>query len=282
MTDLPIETFRKRPVQIQAMLWDGTDERAAAIKSWVGRIHPNTTGSGFLLPSEEAGFGPDSQAHLWVAHNLAWTPLPIGHRVVAELDGSGFYPLSPEGLAAGYAIPGNGAGGAQQPAQPAVEGPEAVQREKPRPTDSGAQNGSQGDASVAAMGPGAVLHALYPALRTAGVGSAASLIVAERLKPTVSRMLAEARAAGRREADNAISWHTDCIRCAAHLERDYDQFATTEQATRNNVAAELHQLAEALPEHAVGIRHAASYVEGATMVADQAIPGYVQRVTGNE
>lgn len=110
-----IEKLRKRPVEVETMLWDGTDEGAAAIKEWVGcrQVDVSTADGGmetmdaepaFLLPREMAGAAKD--ARLYVAHNRSWTPLPIGYRVARELDGSGFYPLSPEGAAAGYEMPG--------------------------------------------------------------------------------------------------------------------------------------------------------------------------------
>jgi len=59
----------------------------------------------FLLPREVSGRVED--ALLWVAHNKSWSPLPVGYRVAAEIDGSGFYPLSPEGARAGYEMPGD-------------------------------------------------------------------------------------------------------------------------------------------------------------------------------
>jgi hypothetical protein len=98
-----IEKLRKKPVEVETMLWDGTEATAAAIKEWVGE--PNNVGeAGFLLPHEMSGV--HEHARLWVAHNKDWTWLPVGYRVARELDGSGFYPLSPEGAAAGYEMPG--------------------------------------------------------------------------------------------------------------------------------------------------------------------------------
>lgn len=102
-----IEKLRKKPVEVETMLWDGTDERAAAIKAWVGHrmvfTPPSTIAPGgpcFLLPAEISGVVEHAQ--LFVQHNGDWCSLPVGYRVAKELDGSGFYPLSPEGAAAGY------------------------------------------------------------------------------------------------------------------------------------------------------------------------------------
>lgn len=99
-TDLPIETFRKKPITVDTMLWDGTPKRAEAIKAWVGQVPGSGSTFGFLPPGQYDD--EHVYARLWVAHNRDCAPLPIGHRVVAEIDGSGYYPLSPEGLSAGY------------------------------------------------------------------------------------------------------------------------------------------------------------------------------------
>ncbi len=100
-----IEKLRKRPVEVETILWDGTEERAVEIKQWVGWARNLAGGErAFLLPREV--FGDPGSARLWVAHNDSWSPLPVGYRVAKELDGSGFYPLSPEGAAAGYEMPG--------------------------------------------------------------------------------------------------------------------------------------------------------------------------------
>lgn len=109
-----IEKLRKKPVEVETMVWDGSDEAAAAIKAWVGcrQVDVSTPTSGpatmdgeqlFLLTHEMSGVA--RHALLWVAHNHSWSPLPVGYRVARELDGSGFYPLSPEGAAAGYEMP---------------------------------------------------------------------------------------------------------------------------------------------------------------------------------
>lgn len=100
-----IEKLLKKRVTVETMLWDGTDERAAEIKAWIGWT-PHTHEPALLLPAEITGVSDD--ALLWVAHNKSWSPLPVGYRVAKELDGSGWYALSPEGAAAGYEMPGEG------------------------------------------------------------------------------------------------------------------------------------------------------------------------------
>ncbi len=101
-----IEKLKKKPVIVETILWDGTDDRAEAIKEWVADEYADGSDSAFLLPHEMAR--PTECAELWVAHNGSWSPLPVGYRVARELDGSGFYPLSPDGARAGYEEPANG------------------------------------------------------------------------------------------------------------------------------------------------------------------------------
>lgn len=77
------------------------------IKEWLEDEYADGSDSAFLLPGE-LGNGQPSTARLWVAHNGSWSPLPVGYRVAKELDGSGFYPLSPDGARAGYVEPAGG------------------------------------------------------------------------------------------------------------------------------------------------------------------------------
>lgn len=95
-----VEIYYKKPVSVEMMLWDGTEGRADEIKAWVDHQHADGSESAFLLPAEMSGV--NEHAQLWVAHNGSWSPLPVGYRVAKEIDGSGFYPLSPEGFVAGY------------------------------------------------------------------------------------------------------------------------------------------------------------------------------------
>lgn len=107
-----IEKLRKRQVEVETILWDGTDEAAADIQAWVGHRPVDVTRLGqpgpVIVPGERAFRLPEhgtdrlARAELYVAHNSSWSWLPVGYRVAKELDGSGFYPLSPDGAAAGY------------------------------------------------------------------------------------------------------------------------------------------------------------------------------------
>lgn len=106
-----IERFRKRPVEVETMLWDGTESAAEAITEWCGLTAFQwyvDRGSRF--------------AQLWIEHQQDWMPLPVGHRVVREADGRGFYPISPEAVAQTYepvaedgSAPPTTASGTQEP-----------------------------------------------------------------------------------------------------------------------------------------------------------------------
>lgn len=98
-----IEYFRRLPFVQPTMRWDGTADAADAIKAWVGTV-PGADNPAFLTPEEAAGAFHEvtSAARLWVAHSGLYIPLEVSWRVVAELDRSGFYPLSPTGLAHGF------------------------------------------------------------------------------------------------------------------------------------------------------------------------------------
>lgn len=97
-----VQRFRKKPVEVEMMLWDGTDEAVTAIKGWVGFVEGGGWAPVFYAPGES----DRADALLYVAHNGDWCTLPVGYRVARELDGSGFYPLSPEGFTTGYVIEG--------------------------------------------------------------------------------------------------------------------------------------------------------------------------------
>jgi hypothetical protein len=94
--DFPIERFRRLPKIVETIEWTGGETTAARLRGWVG--YRDNGECRFLLPEEVAGVV--EHAILWVDHSNAWVPVPVGHRVVKESDGNGFYPISPEAVAA--------------------------------------------------------------------------------------------------------------------------------------------------------------------------------------
>lgn len=95
---MTIEIFRKKPITVETMLWDGTPERAEQIKQWVGR--KDTGEYRFLLPEELPSTSIDD-AHVWNEQEHGWIPCPVGHRIVKDPFGD-LYPVSPEGIAGFY------------------------------------------------------------------------------------------------------------------------------------------------------------------------------------
>lgn len=94
-----IQTFRKRPLTVETMLWDGTPERAQQIKTWVGLALSNEPG--FLDVHELAGV--NHNARLWNSQERCWLPVPVGHRVVKGALGE-FHPIGPAAVAETYEL----------------------------------------------------------------------------------------------------------------------------------------------------------------------------------
>lgn len=96
----PVETYRKRPLTIETMLWDGTPQCAAQIRAWAG---PRADGDGeqFFAAYEL----PDAPEHaqVWNAEEGCWIACPIGHRVALGAMGE-LYPVSPAAVAATYEL----------------------------------------------------------------------------------------------------------------------------------------------------------------------------------
>jgi hypothetical protein len=99
-----IQSFPKKAAVVDMVQWTGTPESAAELKEWTrnGSTTLDTDGDGEgFYEGRELSFSPPD-ARLWVAHQRSWEPLPLGHWVAKELDGNGFYPISPEVLKGGY------------------------------------------------------------------------------------------------------------------------------------------------------------------------------------
>lgn len=90
-----IETFRKKPVIVDTVLWDGTWERLAEIRDWIDSA--TTT-----WPEQPAfTFDPASGLRLWNDQENCYVDCPVGHRVVKGRLGE-FYPISPAAVAETY------------------------------------------------------------------------------------------------------------------------------------------------------------------------------------
>lgn len=87
-----IERFRKRPLEVEMMLWDGTPERGHQISDWVDsyRTDRDPLGSLFLFDT--------AYAQVWNREERQWLSVPVGHRV-AKGKLNEFYPVSPAAIA---------------------------------------------------------------------------------------------------------------------------------------------------------------------------------------
>lgn len=92
----PVEVFRKLAVEVEAVVWDGTPERARFLKEWT--VQPNGT-PGFLLTTD--GLDKWEDARVWNNQESCWVACPEGHRVVKGRLGE-FYPISPAAVAETY------------------------------------------------------------------------------------------------------------------------------------------------------------------------------------
>lgn len=85
------QKYRKKPVEIEAMRWDG--DNAEDIQVWMGLgFHP-------VAPADRAK-NPESTAELFVNANSRWLGIETGEWVIR--DSRGFYPCKPDIFEATY------------------------------------------------------------------------------------------------------------------------------------------------------------------------------------
>lgn len=93
-TALPIERFRKKPLVVDTMLWDGTTKRLFEIRAWLDLVRMPLDTPLFLYNAEWG-------LRLWNDQEGCYVDCPVGHRVVrGALDE--FYPISPDAVAETY------------------------------------------------------------------------------------------------------------------------------------------------------------------------------------
>lgn len=79
-------TYRSRPTSIEAMQWNGQNHEAIAV--WMGWDYVRSP----LFDRAHDPVSGGDVGRLWVAKSRAWCSLLRGDYVIAEPDGSGFYP----------------------------------------------------------------------------------------------------------------------------------------------------------------------------------------------
>lgn len=77
---MPIR-LRKRPIEVDAVLWTG--DNTEEVRAFVGDDN--------FLPT-----ATDGVARLWVRKHAELAHVLTGSAIVAEPDGSGFYPVAPD------------------------------------------------------------------------------------------------------------------------------------------------------------------------------------------
>lgn len=126
---MSVKRYRKQPVDIDAMQWDGTDERADEIYEWTGRKCENfgtpVIATMFMVLGEDDAYevfrcydedyevipgnaidrliDDGFTATLRVEKSDQWANLRTGDWVIRESDGIGFYPCAADVFAATYA-----------------------------------------------------------------------------------------------------------------------------------------------------------------------------------
>lgn len=90
---MSVQTFRKKPVEIQAVQWTGDNEDE--IQAWTG----GAIGFHKIDPGEHVD-NPDATAALYVAANSIWLAIETGEWVIR--DSKGFYPCKADVFAASY------------------------------------------------------------------------------------------------------------------------------------------------------------------------------------
>ena len=79
---------RKRPVEVEAMRWDGDNLRD--LLAWGARV-------------DLAAWPEPNTLRVWVEPEQSWVWCPVGHYVVRGVKGE-FYPVAPEVFAATYEV----------------------------------------------------------------------------------------------------------------------------------------------------------------------------------
>ena len=91
-----IQTFRKKPVEIQAVQWRG--DNADEIKAFVGEREDNGE-CRFLLPGDI--FGVWHEPHIWEDNHKQWIAVLPNYWVIRGTQGE-FYPCDPDAFESSY------------------------------------------------------------------------------------------------------------------------------------------------------------------------------------
>lgn len=85
--------FRKKPVEVEAIQWTGSNP--AAVRAFTGDHRPTPDSGTHMVFTAQSGHG-----ELYVAANNAWVDIEVGEWIIR--DARGFYPCKPDIFAATY------------------------------------------------------------------------------------------------------------------------------------------------------------------------------------
>ena len=86
---MTVEPYRKKPIEVQMMRWDGSAPRLVDIRTWIVQ----SGGDADWFRTIE-GYG----ARIWTKLEECWVDCPEGHYLARGLLGE-FYPIAPAALA---------------------------------------------------------------------------------------------------------------------------------------------------------------------------------------
>jgi len=86
-------TYRKRPVTVEAIQWQG--DNLEAVQAFTSTMRFDGDSSNFRAPKRDG-----RPAHLYVHANQTWLPIEVGEWILR--DAAGFYPCKTEIFAASY------------------------------------------------------------------------------------------------------------------------------------------------------------------------------------
>lgn len=85
--------FRKRPVEVTAMVWDGTEQAFQSIFIW--------TGCRFRMIPRTYRVDPDITAEVWDVLHSTWVGARVGQYIIKGVRQE-FYPCDPDVFASTY------------------------------------------------------------------------------------------------------------------------------------------------------------------------------------
>jgi hypothetical protein len=97
----PMRAFRKKPIVITGVTWDGSQASTAAIQQWVGNVDGDDRLDCKFLPAAEVAGICSSDALVWDDVQRGWVAVNLGDTILKGVRGE-FYPIRADVLAQTY------------------------------------------------------------------------------------------------------------------------------------------------------------------------------------